>query len=102
MQAFRFGRQTRSGRGWMSTLVCAWAVFGLCAHAALAQEPAADGAANTGGAVERIAVVPFRIHSARMADQLGRTLVLTDGRLDGTSLASDKEGRLVDGGSVGA
>lgn len=67
----------------MSTLVCAWAVFGLCAHAALAQEPAEDGAANTGGAVERIAVVPFRIHSARPLGYLTEALSdLLAARLD--------------------
>ncbi|MEE2673250.1 MAG: ABC transporter ATP-binding protein [Myxococcota bacterium] len=77
----------------------------------LADEPTGNLDPETGDQVARLLLEVNRnhgttlvvvTHSARMADQLGRTLVLTDGRLDGTSLASGKEGRLVDGDSVGA
>ncbi|MEE2673249.1 MAG: outer membrane protein assembly factor BamA [Myxococcota bacterium] len=54
----------RSGRAWTAVLVSVWAIFISLAPAVLAQEPSEDGPPDTEKVVDRIAVVPFRIHSA--------------------------------------
>jgi len=85
-RALRAGKATRAGRAWARRLAFASALGVLLATPASAQAPPEEETEIAVEAVDRIAVLPFRIHSARPLGYLTESLSeLLAARLDASS-----------------